>query len=158
MRLLGYLLIFLFSSPGLSHTYDLVSSLQTREPGQSSWLMSSFSIHFHVHPLDCNRVVTKDTRHLPHPRLKTWSSHLFTLIISCHPTCFCSRSQAKGLRSCFTKDSLLLGNLSSELLQPGSSSLLYFCHTMIITGNEYMTLDIVTDWPPEDYWLASYWA
>ena len=136
------------------HTYDLVSSLQTRDSGQSSWLMSSFSIHPHAHPLDCNRAVIKGTRHLPQPRLKTWSSHLFTLIISCHQTCFCSCSQAKALKSCFTKESLLLVNLSSELLQPGSSLLLYLCGTTAVTGNEYMTLDIVIDWLTTRRFLA----
>lgn len=87
----------------LSHTYDLVSSLQARDPDQSSWLMSSFSIHSHVHPLDCNRAAIAGTKHLPQTKPKTWRSHLFTVIISYHQTHFCSCSQAKGLRSCFTK-------------------------------------------------------
>lgn len=82
--------------------------------------------------------------------------HIYSLIISCHQTCFCSCSQAKGLKSCFTKESLLLGNLSSELLQPGSSLLLYLGGTMTITGNEHMTLDIVIDWLTTRRFLACF--
>lgn len=65
----------------LSHTYDLVSSLQARDPDQSSWLMSSFSIHSHVHPLDCNRAAITGTKHLPQTNWKP-DIHIYSLSLS----------------------------------------------------------------------------
>lgn len=67
-------------------------------------------------------------------------THSFTLVISCHQMCFCSCSQAKRLKTCFTRESLLPGSLPSELLQPGSNLSLYLCRTMTGTENEYITM------------------
>lgn len=64
----------------------------------------------------------------------------------------------QGVKELLYKDFLLLGSLSSGLLQPGTSLLLYLPCTVTVTEMRTWPWDTVIDWRPEDSWLISYWA
>lgn len=90
------------------------------------------------------------------------TKNLMFTFIHCHyqllSNTFLFLFSGQGVKDLLYKDCLLLGSLSSGLLQPGCRLLLHLTLHSDCNWTEYMTLDTVTDWPPGDSWLVSYWA
>lgn len=155
---MGYLLIFLLSCPRtVSHIWFGVISSDKRP--WSKFLADVLLLH----PFPCPPFGLQQScyhRHQAPPSDKT--ENLTFTFTHCHyqlpSNTFLFFFSGQGVEELLYKDFSLLGRLSSELLQPGSSLLLYLHCTVTVTGNEYVTLDTVIDWPPEDSWLVSYWA